>query len=86
VARGCRKTRAFDLRPEYQGQGIGKAVLDYLDEQYPDRVEVIELGLHRSNARALTLYRKTGFMTVKSLDGLGFYVMQIGKGRSEGCQ
>jgi len=25
-------------------------------------------------------------MTVKSLDGLGFYVMQIGKGRSEGCQ
>jgi ribosomal protein S18 acetylase RimI-like enzyme len=64
------------LRPEFQGTGIGRQVLADLEAQYQDRVEAIELGVHRSNQRALALYQKTGFETVKTLEELGFLVLQ----------
>jgi len=64
------------LRPKFQGQGIGQAVLIYLEEQYFERVEAIELGVHRSNERAIALYEKQGYRTVRAFADLGFYVMQ----------
>jgi ribosomal protein S18 acetylase RimI-like enzyme len=64
------------LRPEFQGQGIGKEVLDFLERQYSERIEAIELGVHRSNQRAIALYEKQGYQTVRTFDDLGFYVMQ----------
>ena len=67
---------ALTLHPEYQGQGIGHAVFKWLEEQYHNRIHALELGVHRSNERALALYQKLGFTIIKSLDELGFYVMQ----------
>jgi ribosomal protein S18 acetylase RimI-like enzyme len=39
-------------------------------------MEAIELGVHRSNPRAIALYERAGFQTVKVLEELGFYIMQ----------
>ena len=64
------------LRPEFQGKGIGRQVLADLEAQYQGRVEAIELGAHRSNQRALALYQRAGFQTVKTLEELGFLILQ----------
>jgi ribosomal protein S18 acetylase RimI-like enzyme len=64
------------LSPEFQGKGIGKQVLADLEAKYQGDVEAIELGVHRSNQRALTLYQQAGFETVKTLEELGFLILQ----------
>lgn len=69
------------LRPEFQGQGIGQAVLSDLETQYSEQVEAIELGVHRSNERAIALYTKQGYRIVRAFDDLGFYVMQKAPGK-----
>jgi ribosomal protein S18 acetylase RimI-like enzyme len=72
------------LRPEFQGRGIGRQVLADLEEQYQGHAEAIELGVHRSNQRALALYQGAGFQTVKTLEELGFLVLQKRIGTREG--
>jgi ribosomal protein S18 acetylase RimI-like enzyme len=64
------------LKSEFQGQGIGSQVLAMLAASYRSRVKAIELGVHRSNERAIALYERTGFETARTLDDLGFLVMQ----------
>ncbi len=64
------------LRPEFQGKGIGRQALDYLETTYRDRVEAIELGVHGSNVRGLALYTRAGFQVVRTLDELGFLILQ----------
>ena len=64
------------LTTEFQGQGIGSHVLQMLETEYRGRVEAIELGVHESNARAIALYQRFGYRTVKTLADLGFFVMQ----------
>jgi ribosomal protein S18 acetylase RimI-like enzyme len=64
------------LKSEYQGQGIGSQVLSMLVAEYHDSAAVIELGVHRSNRRAIALYEHTGFVVTKSLGDLGFLIMQ----------
>lgn len=64
------------FRPEFQGQGLGKQVLLHLEENCPPATRLIELGVHRSNPRAIALYEKMGFEKVRSLEEVGFYVMQ----------
>jgi ribosomal protein S18 acetylase RimI-like enzyme len=65
------------LRGEFQGRGIGTQVLDMLADRYAGKMQAIELGVHESNARAKRLYEKLGYKTVKRLEELGFYVMQL---------
>ena len=69
------------LRPEFQGLGIGHAALSHLEAQYTGRVEAIELGVHRSNERAVALYTKQGYQTVRTFADLGFYVLQKALGK-----
>jgi ribosomal protein S18 acetylase RimI-like enzyme len=64
------------LHPEFQGRGIGRQVLADLEAEYGDRVGALELGVHHSNRRALALYQHAGFQTVKTLEELGFLVLQ----------
>ena len=74
------------VRAAFRGQGIGTAVLEKLREEYAGRMDVIELGVHDSNARAKALYERMGFVTVRRVEELGFAVMQAqikGKGDKE---
>jgi ribosomal protein S18 acetylase RimI-like enzyme len=69
------------LRPEFQGQGIGAEVLSYLEVQYREHVEAIELGVHRSNERAIALYERQGYQTTRTFEDLGFLIMQKQPGK-----
>ena len=64
------------LRKEHRGRGIGGRVMAMLEARSAGRVDTIELGVHVSNKDAIRLYERTGFRTVKTLDDLGFLVMQ----------
>lgn len=72
------------LRPEFQGKGIGKQVLADLEAEYEDRVEAMELGVHRSNEHALALYERAGFRIVKVLEELSFLILQKPVARRDG--
>jgi ribosomal protein S18 acetylase RimI-like enzyme len=67
---------ALILNEEFQGMGIGGQTLKRLETEYMGKVDSIELGVHKSNNRAMGLYERSGFKTVKALEDLGFYVMQ----------
>ncbi|MDW7733422.1 MAG: GNAT family N-acetyltransferase, partial [Methanolobus sp.] len=45
----------------YQGQGIGKKLLDHCKSLYPK----LELGVYTKNTSAVGFYRKNGFMIRK---------------------
>lgn len=64
------------LKGEFQGRGIGSATLEVLESRYKGTVDVIELGVHRSNRRAIALYERLGYRRVRVLDDLGFDIMQ----------
>jgi ribosomal protein S18 acetylase RimI-like enzyme len=64
------------LKPDFQGKGIGTAVLSGLAENYRGKVDRIELGVYKTNAGAIRLYEKMGFTITESLSELGFIIMQ----------
>ncbi len=64
------------LANAFQGQGIGSRVLHKLEADYGQRMAAIELGVHQSNTRAIALYERFGYRTVRTLEDLGFLVMQ----------
>ena len=64
------------LRGSFRGRGIGTKTLKMLEDTYRGEMDAIELGVHQSNERALALYERLGYETVKVLDELRFYVMQ----------
>jgi ribosomal protein S18 acetylase RimI-like enzyme len=64
------------LNSDYQGQGIGTAVLKLLAESYTGKVQIIELGVYQANTAAIRLYEKMGYRITKTLDDLNFYIMQ----------
>lgn len=49
------------VRPEYRGQGIGKALVNFLIESYRDSLRFITLEVRPSNTEALKLYSRFGF-------------------------
>jgi ribosomal protein S18 acetylase RimI-like enzyme len=55
------------VRPECQGQGIGKWALEALEKRFRRHVREIGLWVHVSNPRARALYERQGFRTVGSL-------------------
>jgi len=67
---------ALILKSQFQGRGIGTHVLKMLSSKYNDRIKCIELGVHESNERAIRMYERNGFSTVKRLDDLKFLIMQ----------
>ncbi len=64
------------LKADFQGQGIGTAVLTLLTESYSGKLDKIELGVYQANSSAIRLYEKMGFQITRSLDDLHFYIMQ----------
>jgi ribosomal protein S18 acetylase RimI-like enzyme len=64
------------LQTPFQGKGIGTRILEMLETEYAGQVDALELGVHASNARAKALYERVGFETVKTMEDLGFFVMQ----------
>ena len=70
------------LKSQFQGKGIGTHVLEMLATKYKSSMDTIELGVHESNEGAKRLYERLGYQTVKTLDDVGFYIMQ--KPLSEG--
>lgn len=73
------------LKEAFRGQGIGTQVLHKIEAQYGDGMAAIELGVHESNSRAKKLYERLGYETVKTLDELGFEVMQKQLSREPGA-
>jgi len=67
---------ALILKQQFQGRGIGRQVLNMLAAEYNDRMKFIELGVHESNGRAIRMYERNGFSTVKRLDDLRFLIMR----------
>ncbi len=65
------------VKAAFRGQGIGTLILEKLRTDYAGQMDVIELGVHDSNARAKTLYERLGFVTVRRVEELGFSVMQM---------
>ena len=47
------------VRPEYRGQGIGSAFLEYMTRRYPGAI--LRLEVEEENEKAITVYRKSGF-------------------------
>ena len=64
------------LKPEFQGQGIGTAILTMLADRYSGKLDKIELGVYQENTGAIRLYQKMGYVITKSLDDLDFFIMQ----------
>lgn len=64
------------LEEALQGRGIGTRVFASLAETYRESADQIELGVHAANRRALQLYQRLGFQTVRVMDELGFLIMQ----------
>ncbi|MFZ5816796.1 MAG: GNAT family N-acetyltransferase [Bacillota bacterium] len=64
------------IEPEYQGKGIGSAIMRWLETSYGSQADVIELGVHESNRRARQLYERSGFTVVRTMPAVGFLIMQ----------
>jgi len=64
------------LVPEMRGQGIGACAFFDLETEFRDRVDVVELGVHESNADARRLYERLEVSTAKTLPDIGFVVLR----------
>lgn len=57
----CAEISDLMVNPDYRGQGIGTAMIQYLTAYSMSRATCVELGVAESNPRALALYRRLGF-------------------------
>ena len=53
----------FYIKPEVQGQGIGRALMKYIQ----DGRKEIELAVYKKNWKAVRFYRRNGFHKTKSV-------------------
>ncbi|MEY4718596.1 MAG: ribosomal-protein-alanine N-acetyltransferase [Pseudomonadota bacterium] len=51
----------ISVDPDFQGQGVGRKLLEHLIDYTRPRAEKVFLEVRPSNPRAITLYRKLGF-------------------------
>jgi len=63
------------LKSDFQGKGIGTAVLTMLAQTYTGKMDKIELGVYQANSGAIRLYEKMGYQITRSLEDLHFYIM-----------
>ena len=67
---------ALLLDEVWRGRGVGRAVLDLLDEQFAGLADELELGVQEGNEPAERLYEGTGFREVSAQPELGFRVLR----------
>jgi ribosomal protein S18 acetylase RimI-like enzyme len=70
-----RRYRAIDLigvARDYQGQGIGQALVAFFIDSYREQSDFLQVGTQIANLPSLHLYQKLGFSLVKSA-----YVMHL---------
>jgi ribosomal protein S18 acetylase RimI-like enzyme len=60
----------FAVRPSHQGRGLSKILLSATLRHARERGVPIKLEVHRSNVRAIGLYRKAGFVPLGEYDVL----------------
>ncbi|MDP4089563.1 MAG: GNAT family N-acetyltransferase [Bacillota bacterium] len=65
----------FVVHPEFMKFGIGRALLDFADEQgFKSKVKAIRLDVYEGNIPAVKLYEKCGYKYVDTVDlGLSNY-------------
>lgn len=49
------------VHPHFQGQGIGKQIINHIIEKLPTNTHSIYLEVRKDNTHAIQLYRKLGF-------------------------
>jgi ribosomal protein S18 acetylase RimI-like enzyme len=54
------------VRPEYRGQGIGSAFLEFMTRRYPSAI--LRLEVEEENERAIAVYRKSGFRVLPYME------------------
>jgi diamine N-acetyltransferase len=52
------------IMPLFQGKGLGKEFLAFVEKNYKNVVSLIRLEVEKSNKKALQLYKKVGFTNV----------------------
>lgn len=58
------------VRPDCQRQGIGQALLDEVQESFPE-VKMLRLEVEEANAGAVAFYRANGFVATGSTPDIG---------------
>jgi ribosomal-protein-alanine N-acetyltransferase len=58
----------FGILPEYQGKGYSKALLEHSLEIVKQKGYQVKLEVHKTNKRALNLYKKYGFKSLGDYD------------------
>lgn len=54
------------ILPQYRGQGIGSAFLDYMSRQYPQGI--LRLEVEAENEKAISVYQRSGFEVLPYLE------------------
>lgn len=49
------------IKDDFQGQGIGSKIFDYLEKEYSYGIGSIRLEVEKNNKRAIDLYEKLGY-------------------------
>jgi ribosomal-protein-alanine N-acetyltransferase len=58
----------FGILPEYQGKGYSKALLEHSLEIVKQKGYQVKLEVHKTNKRAVNLYKKYGFKSLGDYD------------------
>ena len=58
------------ILPKFQGRGIGKEYMDFVEEAYKDKAARFRLEVEEENERAIKIYEKKGY---RQLDYLQMY-------------
>jgi Acetyltransferases len=58
----------FSILPEFQGQGLSKLLMDESLRFIRKKGCQVKLEVHRSNMKAINLYKKTGFTSLGDYD------------------
>lgn len=56
------------LKPEYRGSGIGRQFLNYVEEQYQGKAVLLKLEVEESNAGAVAVYKKCGYVELPYME------------------
>lgn len=61
------------ILPEYQGKGIGKTYLNYLDDRFKNESIRLRLEVAKSNTKAIELYKRYGFSEIDYIEMCKYY-------------
>lgn len=64
------------LRCEFQGRGLGREAMRWIESEHGRGMAAIELGVYRDNAAARRLYDSLGYVVVNQLDDIHFDIMR----------